>query len=318
MNGAGSPGQQRWTGRSPRSTSSPRRTISWQMPFPTVFGRESAIDFELLQAADFLHQPARRLHLEHVGDLLATSSSRWTPNARHILRSVPNWLIRSGCSDPFGFSNSSAGPPAFTVRSTISVISRSGSTSAETRTSSPSRSSSAIQSRRSRGPWRLSLWRRGVGKRSPARTRALLPSPESGVQGRLRRDSRRVPRQCRTLLFNRLESQDRPPRGAASEAPSSRSGAVAVCSAPQRPRLLGNRTFEITSTSFVSPGRCSSLAHARLRAARRLRARAVRLWIVESRSRNMGVTKRLCDSQALRAQLEGKLVGPRRLGDRRD
>src|SRR5919197_3262408 len=64
-------------------------------------------------------------------------------------RSVPNWLISSGRSAPLGLSNSSAGPPALTVRSTISVISRCGSTSAETRTSSPSRSSSAIQERRS-------------------------------------------------------------------------------------------------------------------------------------------------------------------------
>src|SRR5262249_43770373 len=50
-----------------------------------------------------------------------------------------------------GCSKRSAGPPAFTVRSTISVISRLGSTSGDTRTSSPSRSSSAIHSRRSRG-----------------------------------------------------------------------------------------------------------------------------------------------------------------------
>src|SRR5205814_9463379 len=50
---------------------------------------------------------------------------------------------------PFGCSKRSAGPPAFTVRSTISVTSRSGSTSAATRTSSPSRSRTAIQSRRS-------------------------------------------------------------------------------------------------------------------------------------------------------------------------
>src|SRR6478672_10896547 len=64
-------------------------------------------------------------------------------------RSVPNWLISSGWLAPFGLSKRSAGPPAFTVRSTISVISRSGSTSAATRTSSPSRSSSAIHSRRS-------------------------------------------------------------------------------------------------------------------------------------------------------------------------
>ena len=66
-------------------------------------------------------------------------------------RSVPNWLIRSGWREPFGCSNRSAGPPALTVRSTISVISRSGSTSAATRTSSPSRSRRSIHSRRSAG-----------------------------------------------------------------------------------------------------------------------------------------------------------------------
>ena len=39
----------------------------------------------------------------------AASSSRSTPSARHMRRSVPNWLIRSGSSEPFGFSNRSAG-----------------------------------------------------------------------------------------------------------------------------------------------------------------------------------------------------------------
>ena len=32
----------------------------------------------------------------------ATSSSRSTPKPRHMRRSVPNWLISSGCSQPFG------------------------------------------------------------------------------------------------------------------------------------------------------------------------------------------------------------------------
>src|SRR6266545_1042311 len=65
-------------------------------------------------------------------------------------RSVPNWLISSGWLD-FWFSKRSAGPPARTVRSTISVISRCGSVSTATRTSSSSRSSSAIHARRSAG-----------------------------------------------------------------------------------------------------------------------------------------------------------------------
>src|SRR6478752_10124907 len=149
MNGAGSPGQQRWIGRTPRSTSSPRRTISWQTPLPTVFGRESATDLSFRSPRTFSSSPSGGCISSTSATLCATSSSFWTPKARHIRRSVPNWLMSSGCSAPFGFSNRSAGPPALTVRSTISVISRSGSTSADTRTSSPSRSSSAIQSRRS-------------------------------------------------------------------------------------------------------------------------------------------------------------------------
>src|SRR5439155_812127 len=80
-----------------------------------------------------------------------TSSSESASKARHIRRSVPNWFTSSGCDEPFGFSNRSAGPPALTTRSTISVTSRCGSTSAETRASSPSRSRSPIQSRRSPG-----------------------------------------------------------------------------------------------------------------------------------------------------------------------
>ena len=70
MNGAGSPGQQRWIGRRPRLTSSPRSTISWQAPLPTVFGRESAIDLSFCRPRTFSSEPARRLHLEHVGDPL--------------------------------------------------------------------------------------------------------------------------------------------------------------------------------------------------------------------------------------------------------
>ena len=66
-------------------------------------------------------------------------------------RSVPNWLISSGRSEPFGRSNRSAGPaglhrPVDDLRD-LEV----GSTSAATRTSSPSRSRSAIHSRRSAG-----------------------------------------------------------------------------------------------------------------------------------------------------------------------
>jgi hypothetical protein len=67
----------------------------------------------------------------------------------HMRRSVPNWLMSSGMRDPRTFVNSSAGPPAFVTRSVISAISRCGSTSAVTSTSSPSRRRWPIQSRRS-------------------------------------------------------------------------------------------------------------------------------------------------------------------------
>ena len=58
MNGAGSPGQQRWIGSRPRSTSSPRSTISWQAPLPTVFGRESAIDLSFCRPRTFSISPS--------------------------------------------------------------------------------------------------------------------------------------------------------------------------------------------------------------------------------------------------------------------
>src|SRR4029079_17332564 len=114
----------------------------------------------------------------------AASSSVSTPSARHMRRSEPNWLIRSGCDEPFGLSNRSAGPPDFTTRSVISVISRSGSASTEMRRSSPARWRSAIHARRSRGGLataRVSLWtRRGLVTRVVALARA--PVPQIGEQ----------------------------------------------------------------------------------------------------------------------------------------
>ena len=69
MNGAASPGQQVWIGSAPRSTSSPRRTISWHAPLRTVFGTRVGDRLQLLQAAHLLDETLRRLHLEHVGEL---------------------------------------------------------------------------------------------------------------------------------------------------------------------------------------------------------------------------------------------------------
>ena len=149
MNGAGSSGQQRMIGRRSRSTSSPVRTISWQAAFETVFGAESAIDLSVPSFRTLSTSPCGGVSSSTSSSFAATSSRRSTPNARHIRRSVPNWLIRSGSREPLTFSKSSAGPPDLTTRSVISVISSSGSTSAVTRTSSSSRSRSAIHSRRS-------------------------------------------------------------------------------------------------------------------------------------------------------------------------
>ncbi len=58
MNGAGSPGQQRWIGRRPRSTSSPRSTISWHAPLPTVFARASATDLSFRSPRTFSRSPS--------------------------------------------------------------------------------------------------------------------------------------------------------------------------------------------------------------------------------------------------------------------
>src|SRR5215203_498126 len=151
MNGAGSPGQQRWIGSRSRFTSSPVRTTSCDGPRLTVFGRESAIDFSSLRPRIFSRSPSGGCISSTPPTRAATASSDGASNALHIRLSVPNWLISSAWRVPLTFSNRSAGPPDLTTRSTISVISRSASTSAATRTSSPSRSRRAIHSRRSAG-----------------------------------------------------------------------------------------------------------------------------------------------------------------------
>ena len=66
-----------------------------------------------------------------------------------IRRSLANAWISTGIVLPFGFSNSSAGPPFFTLRSANSVISSTGSTSNGMRFSSLCFSSACTNSRRS-------------------------------------------------------------------------------------------------------------------------------------------------------------------------
>ncbi len=96
MNGAASPGQQVWIGSTSRSTSSPVSTTSWQGPLRTDFGIESAIDFSFARPFTFSTRPCGGCISSTSSSFDATSSRRSTPNARHIRRSVPNWLISSG------------------------------------------------------------------------------------------------------------------------------------------------------------------------------------------------------------------------------
>ena len=110
-------------------------TISWQAPLRTVFGRESAIDFSFREAAHLLDEALRRLHLEHVArasraDVVEPLDAEGEAHAPLGAELVDR---AAGAAEPFGRSKRSAGPPALTVRSTISVTSRCGSTSAATR-----------------------------------------------------------------------------------------------------------------------------------------------------------------------------------------
>ena len=103
MNGAGSPGQQRWIGSRSRSTSSP---VEHDLLARRRGGRSSAASRRSTSAssgrAPCRRAPAAAASRARPRAWRATSSSRSTPNARHMRRSVPNWLIRSGCREPFG------------------------------------------------------------------------------------------------------------------------------------------------------------------------------------------------------------------------
>ena len=91
------------------------------------------------------------------GSFKAASSSPTSRNAdtdscpipMATRRGVPNRFPRTGILCPLGFSNRMAGPPAFSTRSQISVISRCGSISVVMRFNSPWLSSFARKSRRS-------------------------------------------------------------------------------------------------------------------------------------------------------------------------
>ena len=152
MKGPASPGQQVIAGSVDRSTSSPVRKTSWHGAFRTVFGWYDAMCASCPSARSLANSPwcgsftiPSRLRVRSV-----SSSSRSTPSADATRGMVPKALMRSGMSYPSTFSKSSAGPPDFTMRSVISVISRCALTGVDTRRRSPRASRKAMYSRRSR------------------------------------------------------------------------------------------------------------------------------------------------------------------------
>ena len=105
MKGAGSPGQQCWIGSASRSGSS---TSSWQAPRETDFGIESA-GAGFPRPLTFSTSPCGGCISSTSSSLRATASRLSAPNARHMRRSVPNWLMSSGRSEPLTFLKRHAG-----------------------------------------------------------------------------------------------------------------------------------------------------------------------------------------------------------------
>ena len=151
MYGPPSFGHWNWIGR--RSRSGSGQTTSWQAPERTTLGRASATPLRRRSACTLSLSPSGGLRSSSsaISSPIESNSSR--PSASSIRRSVPNWLIKRGIFEPLTLLQSKAGPPPLSARSAISVISRYESTSWVISTSSPSRRSNAIQSRRSFGPF---------------------------------------------------------------------------------------------------------------------------------------------------------------------
>ena len=88
--------------------------------------------------------------LEHVCDPLGDVVDPLDAERHARRRSEPNWLVSTGMDEPATFGTAARGRAPLMTRSAISVISRSGSTSAVTSCSSPRRRRRSSQSRRSR------------------------------------------------------------------------------------------------------------------------------------------------------------------------
>src|SRR5258708_276741 len=152
MSGPASCGQHVCTGRRARSTSLPSQTISWHGPEERSFGAMLSTCFKTgnlsqRSARPFGGSGSLRYATSLPTSLRAEGVSTPIPAATRC--TVPKRFPRTGMPYPLGRSNSSAGPPARSTRSQISVISSRGETSAATRLSSPLDSSCERNSRRS-------------------------------------------------------------------------------------------------------------------------------------------------------------------------
>jgi len=110
----------------------------------TLFGKNEPSSASFGQHLDLVEETLRCVSIFKNPWMRSAISPRpFTSKASSIRRTLPNALISKGCRDPFGFSNSSAGPTLFgclpaarATRCVTSAISRTGSTSARIRFSS--------------------------------------------------------------------------------------------------------------------------------------------------------------------------------------
>ncbi len=130
ISGAGSPGQQVWMGRRPRSIVSPRSTTSWQGARATVFGFIASAALSRGTMSTASRQPpggSGCLKKASISPSCRSSpGSRFMPQATRS--TVPNRLASSGSALPSTCSNRTAGPRSARRRVWISVISRTGET----------------------------------------------------------------------------------------------------------------------------------------------------------------------------------------------
>ena len=156
-------------GKRPRSTSLPSRVTACHGADFTVRGAMSRTRLKI--GSDF---QASRIPLGGSGALRNASSRpisrrapvESAPIASATRRGVPNRFASTGMSWFAGYSNSSAGPAARSVRSHTSVISRYGSMGLVMRLSSPCGSRAAERARRE-----IVVLHRGAGRRGPATDR---------------------------------------------------------------------------------------------------------------------------------------------------